>query len=82
VTDEQEEEEEEPEEEKTGEDGGESKGNDDDMLKVFMSVEEEFVDNSGLAAQIEDVSTEELLQELRAMASAFGIHVAVSEEAA
>ena len=29
--------------------------NDDEMLKVFMTVDEEFVDNSGLTSQMEDV---------------------------
>ena len=73
----------EEEEEKT-EDDAEEKGsaNDDEMLKVFMSVEEEFVDNSGLASQMEDVPVDELIQELRALAPAFGIRVAASEEEA
>ena len=80
------EEEEKPEEEEQEkpEDDSEEKrsANDDEMLKVFMAVEEEFVDNSGLASQIEDVPADELLQELRALAPAFGIRVAASEEEA
>ena len=56
--------------------------NDDEMLKVFMSVDEELIDNSGLASQLEDVPAEELLQELRIMASAFGIRVTVPEDEA
>ena len=73
----------EDEEEKT-EDSAEEKGSasDDEMLKVFIAAEEEFVDNSGLASQLEDVPAEQLVQELRALAPAFGIRLAASEEEA
>jgi len=83
-TEQAEEEEKSEEEEEKTEDEAEEKGsaNDDEMLKVFMTVEEEFVDNSGLASQIEDVPVDELVQELRALAPAFGIRVAASEEEA
>lgn len=80
---EQAEDEEKPEEDKTEESGDDKRlANDDEMLKVFMSVDEEFVDNSGLTSQIDDVPAEELVQELRVMASAFGIHVIVAEDEA
>ena len=72
------------EDEEKPEENGDDKPmtNDDEMLKVFMSVDEEFIDNSGLASQLEDVPAEELLQELRIMASAFGIRVTVPEDEA
>jgi hypothetical protein len=82
---EQAEDEEKPEEEeqaKEEEDGGAPMGNDEEMLKVFITVEEEFVDNSGLASQIEDVPAAELLQELRVLASAFGIRVEATQDEA
>jgi hypothetical protein len=78
---EQAEDEEKPEDEKPEENGDDKPmTNDDEMLKAFMSVGEEFVDDSGLASQLEDVPAEELLQELRIMASAFGIRVTVPED--
>jgi len=79
---EQAEDEEKPEEEK--EENGDDKPapNDDDMLQAFLSVNEAFVDDSGLASKIEDVTVDELVQELRVMASAFGIRVAVPEDEA
>jgi hypothetical protein len=54
------------EEDKTGDAGA------DGLLNVFLSVDEEFVDNSALTNEIEDVSAAELLDELRGMAAAFG----------
>ncbi len=54
------------EEEKTGDAGA------DGLLNVFTSVEEEFVDNSALTNEIEDVPAAELLDELRGLAAAFG----------
>ena len=45
----------------------------DDLLNVFLSVEEEFVDNSGLVSEVEDVPATELLEELRVLASAFNV---------
>ncbi len=45
----------------------------DDLLNVFLSVDEEFVDNSGLVSEIEDVPATELLEELRVLASAFNV---------
>jgi len=73
----EEEQEEEMEKEEDKKDGpeGAPMNDDSEMLKVFMTVEEEFVDNSGLVSQIEDVSVDELLQELHLLASAFGIRV-------
>jgi hypothetical protein len=48
-----------------------------------MTVDEESVDNSGLTSQMEDVPAAELLQELRVLASAFGVRVeAMQDEAA
>jgi hypothetical protein len=55
------------EEEKTGDAGG------DNLLNVFISVDEEFVDNSALMNDIEDVSAAELIGELRTLAAAFGV---------
>lgn len=81
----EEEEEEQPEEEeKKAEDDNEEKswGKDDEMLKVFMSVDEEFVDNSGLTSEMEDVPVGDLLDELRTLASAFGIPVSVAKDEA
>jgi hypothetical protein len=63
----EEEEKEAEEEEKTGDAGG------DNLLNVFMSVDEEFVDNSALMNDIEDVPAAELLEELRGVAAAFGV---------
>ena len=57
-------------------------GNDEEMLKVFMTVDEEFVDNSSLTSQMEDVPATELLQELRVLASAFGIRVEATQDEA
>jgi hypothetical protein len=54
------------EEEKTRDGGA------DGLLNVFTSVEEEFVDNSALTNEIEDVPAAELLDELRGLAVAFG----------
>jgi len=74
------------EEEEKKETEGENKepktfaGSDDDMLKVFSSVEEEYVDNSALATEIEDVPATELLQELRTLAAAFGRPTSIVEE--
>ena len=81
---EQAEDEEKPEEEqaKEEEDRGARMGNDEEMLKVFMTADEEFVDNSGLASQMEDVPAAELLQELRVLASAFGIRVEATQDEA
>jgi hypothetical protein len=62
---ENEEEEEEKEAEKTGDAGGDS------LLSVFTSVDEELIDNSALMDDLEDVPAEELLAELRALATAF-----------
>jgi hypothetical protein len=67
VESEEEEKEENQEEEKTGDAGG------DNLLNVFMSVDEEFVDNSALMNDIEDVPAAELLEELRGVAAAFGV---------
>ena len=55
-------------------------GSDDDMLKAFASVDEENIDNSALAAEIEDVPVSELLQELRELATAFGRSVPAAED--
>ena len=64
----EEEKEENPEEEgKTGDAGG------DNLLNVFLSVDEEFVDNSALVNGVEDVPAAELLVELRALAAAFNV---------
>jgi len=81
---EQAEDEEKPEEEeaKEEEDGGAPMGNDDEMLKAFITIDEEFVDNSGLTSQMEDVPAVELLQELRVLASAFGIRVEATQDEA
>jgi hypothetical protein len=54
-------------EEKTGDAGG------DNLLNVFLSVDEEFVDNSALVNGVEDVPAAELLVELRALAAAFNV---------
>jgi hypothetical protein len=70
----------EKEEEKQEEDPKAWGGSDDDMLKAFASVEEECIDNSALAAEIEDVPVSELLQELRALATAFGRPVPAAED--
>jgi hypothetical protein len=61
------EEENQEEEGKTGDAGG------DNLLNVFMSVDEEFVDNSALMNDIEDVPAAELLEELRTVAAAFNV---------
>ena len=61
------EEENQEEEGKTGDAGG------DNLLNVFMSVDEEFVDNSALMNDIEDVPAAELLEELRTVAAAFSV---------
>ena len=67
-SEEEEEKEENPEEEgKTGDAGG------DNLLNVFLSVDEEFVDNSALMNDIEDMPATELLEELRGVAAAFGV---------
>jgi len=58
---------EEEEEGKTGDAGG------DNLLNVFMSVDEEFVDNSALMNDVEDVSAAELIGELRTLAAAFNV---------
>jgi hypothetical protein len=83
TTDSAEEEKEEEEKKETEEENKDPKtfaGGDDDMLKVFSSVEEEFVDNSALATEIEDIPASELLQELRTLAAAFGRPTSVAEE--
>jgi hypothetical protein len=67
-------------EEKQEEDPKPWGGSDDDMLKAFASVENEDIDNSSLAAEIEDVPASELLQELRALATAFGRPVPADED--
>jgi hypothetical protein len=82
---EDEEEEEKPNEETRGEeeeDDDRPISNDDEMLRVFIAVDEEFVDNSGLAGRIEDVQAAELVEELRVLASAFGINVETTHEEA
>jgi hypothetical protein len=81
---EDEEEEEKPNEETRGgeEDDDRPISNDDEMLRVFIAVDEEFVDNSGLAGRIEDVQATELVEELRVLASAFGINVETTHEEA
>jgi len=61
------EEENQEEEGKTGDAGG------DNLLNVFMSVDAEFVDNSALMNDIEDVPAAELLEELRGVAAAFNV---------
>ena len=61
------EEENQEEEGKTGDAGG------DNLLNVFISVDEEFVDNSALMNDIEDVSAAELIGELRTLAAAFNV---------
>ena len=68
------------EEEKQEEDPKPWGGSGDDMLKAFTSVEDENVDNSALAAEIEDVPVSELLQELRELATAFGRPVPAAED--
>jgi len=68
------------EEEKQEEDPNAFGGRDDDMLKAFASVEDESIDNSALAAEIEDVPVSELLEELRAVATAFGRPVPAAED--
>ena len=74
-------EEEKPEEEKPAEQAEEkSWDNDADLLKAFTSVEEEFTDTSGLASQVDDISCAELLEELRALAPAFGVRVVAAAE--
>ena len=67
VESEEEKEENQEEEGKTGDAGG------DNLLNVFMSVDEEFVDNSALMNDIEDVPAAELLEELRGVAAAFNV---------
>jgi len=67
VESEEEKEENQEEEGKTGDAGG------DNLLNVFMSVDEEFVDNSALMNDIEDVPAAELLEELRTVAAAFNV---------
>jgi hypothetical protein len=68
------------EEEKQEEDPKPWGGGDDDMLKAFASVEDESIDNSALAAEIEDVPVSELLEELRAVATAFGRLLPAAED--
>ena len=68
------------EEEKQEEDPKPWGGSGDDMLKAFTSVEDEYVENSALAAEIEDVPVSELLQELRELATAFGRPVPAAED--
>jgi hypothetical protein len=90
--DEEQQEEEEDEEEEAEEDEEEKPeekpevetplSREDEMLKVFMSVDEEFVDNSGLTSDMEDVSAEELLEEARALSRALGLRVVYEEEQA
>lgn len=70
----------EEEEEKQEEDPKPWGGSDDEMLKAFASVEEECIDNSALAAEIEDVPVSELLEEARALATAFGRPVPAAED--
>jgi len=72
--------EEKPEEERPAEES--SLGSDDEMLKVFMSVDEEFVDNSGLTSDMEDISAEDLLEEARTLGRAMGVRVVYEEEQA
>ena len=67
------EEEVESEEENQEEDGKTGDAGGDNMLNVFMSVDEEFVDNSALMNDIEDVPAAELLEELRTLAAAFNV---------
>ncbi len=76
----EEEEEEKPEEERPEEEP--SGGSDDEMLKVFMTVDEEFVDNSGLTSNMEDIPAEDLLEEARALGRALGVRVVFEEEQA
>ena len=68
------------EEEKQEEDPKPWGGSGDDMLKAFTSVEDENVDSSALAAEIDDVPVSELLQELRELATAFGRPVPAAED--
>jgi hypothetical protein len=63
----EEEKEENQDEEKTRDAGG------DNLLNVFISVDEQFVDNSALMNDIEDVSAAELIGELRTLAAAFNV---------
>ena len=74
------EEEKEEEENKDEESKDRTWNNDDELLKVFTDVDEEFVDNSGLTADMEDIPAEELLLEARALASAFGVRVVYEEQ--
>ena len=67
------EEEVESEEENQEEDGKTGDAGGDNMLNVFMSVDEEFVDNSALMNDIEDMPAAELLEELRTVAAAFNV---------
>ena len=67
VESEEEKEENQEEEGKTGDAGG------DNLLNVFMSVDEEFVDNSALMNDIEDMPAAELIGELRTLAAAFNV---------
>lgn len=77
---EEEEEEEKPEEEKPAEEP--ALGSDDDMLKAFLSVDEEFVDNTGLTSDMDEIAVEDLLEEARALGRAFGVNVVHEEEQA
>ncbi len=77
---EEEEEEEKPEEEKPAEEA--SLGGDDDMLKIFTAVDEEFVDNTGLTSDMEEVSADDLLEEARALGRVLGVQVVHEEEQA
>ncbi len=45
----------------------------DGLLSVFTSVDEEFIDNSALMDDLEDVPADELLEELRTLATALNV---------
>jgi hypothetical protein len=64
---------EENEEQSEGEEQEQGGGGDDQLLKVFQEVEDDYVDNSALVAGIEDVPVGELVEELRSLAAAFGL---------
>jgi len=49
---------------------------------MFASVDEEYVDNSALTTEIEDVPMSELLVELRAIAAALRRPVAAADDLA
>lgn len=55
------------------EDMGNMSPSTDEMLKVFVATEEEFMDTSSLVTEVEDIPVAELLIDLRQIAAAFNI---------